>query len=565
MSGGPVHHIMTEVDDGERDRLCGPLWFKRNLDHPALVDQDDPWHMLSFATMPSEFGRFHSLSDSDSASYPESRLVRDGSNKIQAVFIPARLRSGYHTGAYTNKTSQFQALALSVVDVLRGSTELQSHFLFSDLQDIFAKPVGGIRYVFGEIGDAPSEFIANGWATGMLVYPNGVLIDQPVAQIGRDSEWWALLLHRLGWRKFPGSPLRAYRAAWGDNVEFEWDSLHKNVWDDLPEGPRKQLESVSKKSFYSVLGTKESPMDIALASVFAIQLLLSDLQSSESTIGKASTSPVDYSQQPWFVKKLPKIKSIDWKELTDEQVSCVGILVATEVEREAVLKLMQPPKSKRAIYQVGKGDNTYYIGRMGIHNAILCMTRMGASGRDSAINVTGEFIADCNPKAVVMVGIAFGKDASKQSIGQVLVSERIIGYENARIGSEQTVPRGEQPQASPVLLNRFSNTIGWEFYQPDGRRCEVQIGPILSGEKLVDNACFKAQLFKSHPSAIGGEMEGIGVASAAGRKRCEWIVVKAICDWGDGSKTKEHQSFAAASAASLLLYVLTQVGTMDGL
>lgn len=62
-------------------------------------------------------------------------------------------------------------------------------------------------------------------------------------------------------------------------------------------------------------------------------------------------------------------------------------------------------------------------------------------------------------------------------------------------------------------------------------------------------------------------MEGAGIAAATERKKrhCEWIVVKAICDWGDGTKTKHHQEFAAAASVDLVEHVLNQVGALDSL
>ncbi len=199
---------------------------------------------------------------------------------------------------------------------------------------------------------------------------------------------------------------------------------------------------------------------------------------------------------------------------------------------------------------------------LGSVDVVLCMTAMGSIGRDASTIVTMEVIQSWNLDAVIMSGIAFGKDATKQQIGNVLISERIISYEPQRVGAETTQDRGSQPSATPVLLNRFRNVVGWSFSSPDGRSCGFQDGPILSGEKLVDNLDLKTELFNRYPSAIGGEMEGAGFAAAAERGRCEWIVVKAICDWGDGTKVSQHQEFAAASSVDLIEHVLSQPGAL---
>src|SRR5207245_2305629 len=84
---------------------------------------------------------------------------------------------------------------------------------------------------------------------------------------------WLLLLHRLGWRHVQGSGLRATRAAWDKNVEVELETLVRER-SRYSGAISERFAKVSKDSFYSVLGTKEAPLDVYLASVFAIQLLL---------------------------------------------------------------------------------------------------------------------------------------------------------------------------------------------------------------------------------------------------------------------------------------------------
>ena len=63
------------------------------------------------------------------------------------------------------------------------------------------------------------------------------------------------------------------------------------------------------------------------------------------------------------------------------------------------------------------------------------------------------------------------------------------------------------------------------------------------------------------PEAIGGEMEGAGVYAAAGKT--DWILVKAICDWADGTKhvdKEARQKAAATNAAELVVEAIGQGG-----
>jgi nucleoside phosphorylase len=162
-----------------------------------------------------------------------------------------------------------------------------------------------------------------------------------------------------------------------------------------------------------------------------------------------------------------------------------------------------------------------------------------------------------------MPGIAFGHNPKKQKMDDVLVASKIIPYEHQRLGQER-IFRAAIPPSSATLQNRFENALGWRFERPDGRFSTLPIGSILSGGKLVDNLEFKNDLFKSFPEAIGGEMEGAGLAEAAGRNRVPWILVKAICDWGTG-KSNAHQHLAAAASLSLVHHVLSQRNSLNGL
>lgn len=395
-------------------------------------------------------------------------------------------------------------------------------------------------------------------------FENGVLIDVPLSESIPDAGHWLLLLHRLGWRHIEGTGLRAERRAWTDNVEVALEILLADS-SKYPEEFSKQFGSISKESFYSVLGTKDVPTDVNLASVFAIQLLLSGMSVNVSSSLSDSEGVTDYSGEKWATLELPVCRVVSHDESKEACQPRVGVLVATTVEREAVLKQMRPPKGRRAILQVFSGNNTCFVGRLGITDVVLCMTAMGSLGRDASTIVTTEMIDAWTLAAVVAVGIAFGKDSATQRIGNVLVSDRILPYEPERIGESTKEDRGAEILAGLVLLNRFRNAIGWSFKDPNGRECGVQTGAVLSGEKLVDNPEFKRTLLDRYPTAIGGEMEGAGVAAAAARKRCEWIVVKGICDWGDGKKTKLHQGFAAAASVNLVEHVLNQPRALDAL
>ncbi|HTM56569.1 MAG TPA: hypothetical protein VL175_21230 [Pirellulales bacterium] len=560
-----LHHLFLEVADHERHKMQGPSWFRPFSSKVRIVDGlpiYSKWDCSAFAGLPGISPGFREAKSTEIFNDNElAGVIRDRSGVARAVATPMKLCQGYFCGQPSEQVDAFKALADAAAAALAGATDLDEHVFASDLTDIFRKPRGGVRYIFGDIPNAPKQFIARGWSAGVLQFDNGVLIDLPIAESPPDSGHWVLLLHRLGWHNVAGSALRARRMAWDENVEVAVEMLS----DDLSQYPAEfsaQFSKVSRESFYSVLGTKDAPLDINFASALAIQLLLDKLELHTSVTQEVEPVP-DYSREPWKPLVLPSLRTVTYVESRKSSQPRVGILVATEVERQAVLKKMRPPRGRRRVLQVYSGSNTCFVGRLGVTDVVLCMTAVGSIGRDSSTIVTTELIASWNLSAVIMAGIAFGKDASKQEIGSVIVSDRVISYEPERLGTSGNQDRGSAHMAGALLLNRFRNIIGWDFRAPNGTQCGFQIGPILSGEKLVDDPKFKDSLFERFPTALGGEMEGAGVAAAAERRSCDWIVVKAICDWGDGKKTKIHQEFAAASSVALIEHVLNQAGSLD--
>jgi nucleoside phosphorylase len=184
---------------------------------------------------------------------------------------------------------------------------------------------------------------------------------------------------------------------------------------------------------------------------------------------------------------------------------------------------------------------------------------MGSMSREGSILTASEAIQAIKPKFLLMIGIAFGIDDSKQKIGDVLVSEAIIPYNFKRVGKKGTIIRSVPAASSKTIVNRFKNLRTWEFLRDDGIKSELICGHILSGEELIDNKSYRDKLLREFPTAKGGEMEGAGIFSACDG-RLEWILVKGICDFADGNKFQnknENQKIAVNAAISACLEVFS--------
>ena len=235
------------------------------------------------------------------------------------------------------------------------------------------------------------------------------------------------------------------------------------------------------------------------------------------------------------------------------QKADILIVTVTEVERDTVYEIFTKETRSDGI---PKGT---YIDLGVISGARVCMviSGMGSIGPSGSIFTIQKAIEELNPQAIIMVGIAFGNKGRHQEIGDVLVSEMIIPYDNQRVGEKDTILRGSRPSATPRLLQIARTAeIGWK--QQKGN-APIHYGPVLSGSKLVDNIDFRNQLFSLVPEAIGGEMEGAGLCDVANDKKKDWILIKGICDWADGHKDEERdkrQALAAENATLFALHVL---------
>ncbi len=245
----------------------------------------------------------------------------------------------------------------------------------------------------------------------------------------------------------------------------------------------------------------------------------------------------------------------DQRGLPEGEAPVVVLLTFNPHETAAVLRRFHPQGQPRTDTHDGITYNL--LGRLGGMDIVHSVSRQGEG---EAQNATHDAIKDWRPRAILGVGIAFGVNPAKQAIGDVLVSENLRGYELGRVNADGTItPRGDKPPASPTLLQRFNHLD--QSCRADANACThwptVRFGTLLSGNKLVDNIDYRTSLLELETEAIGGEMEAVGIQLAADRRKVDWLIVKAICDWGDGNKnakTKEADQRLAAEHAALVVY-----------
>jgi len=230
----------------------------------------------------------------------------------------------------------------------------------------------------------------------------------------------------------------------------------------------------------------------------------------------------------------------------------VLIVVATDIELTSLLEAF----GQAAASPVRTGSASIFdLGEHASLRVFLARCEAGSYGSSGSAFSISRVLQEVKAGGIVLAGICFGFDREAHELSDLLVSTRLFMYEAQRVGTasagtSRIVSRGDVVPASPTLLSWFRASV------PSWTGSPVRFGTMLSGEKLVDNLEFRQSLQDQAPEAIGGEMEGSGLYAACSNHSVDWIVVKAICDWADGTKSVDKKSRQASAAAEAARYVL---------
>jgi nucleoside phosphorylase len=259
----------------------------------------------------------------------------------------------------------------------------------------------------------------------------------------------------------------------------------------------------------------------------------------------------------------------------------IGILTVIPPELDAARNALALSEYDKA----GLNDTIYLRGivrsvRRGCDYTVV-LAGIGTAGNLSAAALAAQMIERYHPRVVLLMGIAAGM-RGKVRIGEVVLSERVVAYEQAALvagegGTRQVQPRPDITRASHGLLQDALH------YQPDPRRlvkifecirgtfppaaagkedvwrqhvassieCRKQV-TIASGEKLLRDPSKLLEVRGLHGKVEVGEMEAAGVVEACLQTNTPWFVIRGISDFGDELKNDAFHGFASRSAAAVL-------------
>ncbi|MEW2429760.1 hypothetical protein AB0877_17255 [Micromonospora sp. NPDC047644] len=252
------------------------------------------------------------------------------------------------------------------------------------------------------------------------------------------------------------------------------------------------------------------------------------------------------------------------------------IIVATDEEHQAVRDAVRESNKATPQDEFLHHQSVAHLGEISRTKIMLVQVEPGSVQPGAAAISAAALVSQLDPDFLILTGICYGLRPDLHEFGDILVCTqlRAIDHRKEAEPAGQPVPapfrsaaeaaaalkgtpappgprtvrvRGDHVTPSITLLSRL-RTVARHW--ADGGR--VHFGPLLSASTLVSSRSLRDELHRQQPEAIGGEMEGAGVYAAAAHAKVDWIVVKAICDWGFGKGDEFHEE-AARNAARFIV------------
>ena len=258
------------------------------------------------------------------------------------------------------------------------------------------------------------------------------------------------------------------------------------------------------------------------------------------------------------------------------------LVTANEIEYYAVIASLKPldgyfclVKYHHVMSNITGKNALYIFGKFGYFDAAVHkMPQQGPAAAQDVVTVAANCFGH-SLNAIFAVGVACGVEKKAEML-DVLVSEKISVYTAARISTKdddddddddseyKIVNRGESNmQVSSFLQTYFDQPPKWPTKSSKiasnlAKKPTLRKGNILSGNYLIDNKKFKKRLLKEFAyNAIGIEMEGAGLFHGHADSKYKIMIVKGVCDFGDGKKNKRYQPTAAMLAVDCLMHYIS--------
>ena len=256
------------------------------------------------------------------------------------------------------------------------------------------------------------------------------------------------------------------------------------------------------------------------------------------------------------------------RDSLQKYVSEVTVLIQTVKEEEllaALNHLISPLEdSGNKPIRWYDGHVSLTLGIFAEHKAALIQTRKGVDCQHELLSSL-QYLP--NVKLVIGLGFAYAR-RSKCNLGDVIISTFVDGVGNCRIEDGRLKFDEGCVRYTPVSTltgNVFTKeTSLWTSFvsSKDGHKSKARAGLVISSPMLLNDQRALDEYLKNNERFIGGEMEGQELARAQlhlmekEERLLDFIIIKGVADFGDGTKEKAWQLTASLAAASYAEYKL---------
>lgn len=245
---------------------------------------------------------------------------------------------------------------------------------------------------------------------------------------------------------------------------------------------------------------------------------------------------------------------------TEDIVKDIDIILvtATKKEYQAVVRTAKPTgrDGKKYVKVTTEDGSKFMLGLYGKNRVAIIRTEQG-------LKTTREMLEKVQPiikaKYVIAIGICYGMNNAKSKLGDIIVAENVWDISQECVMNDKSKFNPDVYPTGKDLQSKFADHDTFKLL-PGAIPVNIHYGILVTENTLVASEKHKKDILKQIPKAIGGEMEAEGINIAATNGKYEWIVIKAIADWGDGNKEpyRKWQEYASIAAARFVLHCLEE-------
>ena len=234
------------------------------------------------------------------------------------------------------------------------------------------------------------------------------------------------------------------------------------------------------------------------------------------------------------------------------------LVTATKKEYRAVVRTAKPTGSdeKKYVKVTTEDGSKFMLGSYGENTVAIIRTEQGPKKTREMLEKVQSTI---KAKYVIAIGICYGMNSKKSKLGDIIVAESVWDISQSRETDDESKFKPKEYPTGAKLQNIFTDHDNFKVlpHLPDVKPVEIHYGALVTENTLVASEKRKKDILKQIPQAVGGEMEAEGIAAAT-NGHYEWIVIKAIADWGDAHKEpyRKWQEYASIAAARFVLKCL---------